>query len=80
MINADFLTAVGASTNVTVKDQVQVPSNTTSGVGDAGTTARSTSAARRGKELRGPVWEGGMAVGVVVGLSLLGGVRVLAWG
>lgn len=79
LINSDFLSKVGNKTTVNVLDQVAVPSNTTAGIGDAGTTARSTGAVSRASRdvVGGQVGLAGVALALTVALALVGGVGVI---
>lgn len=79
MINADFLARVGQNTTVDVRDPVAVPSNTTSGVGDAGTTARSSSVSRATKlaPVAGLGAVASVGVGLALVLGLVGGVVLI---
>ncbi|KAL8293757.1 hypothetical protein RQP46_000458 [Phenoliferia psychrophenolica] len=79
LINSDFLSKVGNKTTVNVLDQVAVPSNTTAGIGDAGTTARSTGAVSRASRdvVGGQVGLAGVALALTVAVALVGGVGVI---
>ncbi|KAM0753209.1 Six-hairpin glycosidase [Meredithblackwellia eburnea MCA 4105] len=78
MINRAFLSKVGHSTAVQgVSSQVTVPSNTSSGVGNAGSTARSTGVSAASSRTRGPVGEGRVSLLVGIGMAVGAGMVLL---
>ncbi|KAK4702228.1 hypothetical protein P7C70_g3994, partial [Phenoliferia sp. Uapishka_3] len=79
LVNSDFLSKVGNNATVNLLGQVTVPSNTSSGVGDAGTTMRSTGAVSPATRMGAGWGLEGYAMGLSLVVALVGGVGLVGW-